>query len=96
MLTRRRDFIINLSRMVTSFDSLEHDLSRSQWLNNSAQPTGADLKAFDAIKAQKLGVPKATCHARTFAWYSLVSRFSEDSRKKWDTIPEKPAADIKP
>jgi len=53
-------------------------------LNNSWHPSSADLHAFDAIKVQKLGVPKATCHARVFAWYSLVSRFSEDARKRWE------------
>jgi hypothetical protein len=50
-------------------------------LNNSAQPSAADLSAFESLK--KLSPPKANSHARAFAWYSLVNRFSDDTRKIW-------------
>lgn len=67
--------------MVSSFDVLEHQLAKSQWLGGGSQPSAADLQAYESLK--KLGIPKATCHARAFAWYSLVSRFSEDARSHW-------------
>jgi len=50
-------------------------------LNNGVQPTEADLNAFESLK--KLSAPKPNSHARTFAWYSLVNKFSDDARKRW-------------
>ena len=71
--------------MVSSFDVLEQQLTKSQWLDGGSQPSANDLKVYDSLK--KLGMPKATSHARAFAWYSLVSRFSEDARNRWGGQP---------
>lgn len=54
---------------------------------SSQQPTSADKEAYDQVKAS---APSAETHPHTFAWYALVSRFSDAVRNSW-AAPAAPA-----
>jgi hypothetical protein len=61
-------------------DALEGRLNDAQWLGGQ-QPSAEDREAFEGLSG---AVPSADSHPNTFAWFALVSRFTDDVRKGWD------------
>ena len=60
-------------------DSIESRLVEAQWLGGQL-PSGEDREAWEGLSG---AVPSADTHPNTFAWWALVSRFTEDVRKSW-------------
>ena len=59
-------------------DAIEKRLGDSMWLGGQA-PGAADREEFE-----KLGkVPNANSHPNTFAWYCLVSKFTDAAKAGW-------------
>ena len=64
---------------MTDVNTLESTLKNQQWVGGQL-PTNADLEAFEAIKSESLS---AATHPHVFAWFSLVSKFSDVVKKTW-------------
>ena len=60
-------------------NTLEATLKTQQWVGGQT-PTSADQEAFEAIKNETLN---AATHPHAFAWFCLVSKFSEAIRGSW-------------
>ena len=60
-------------------NTLEATLKNQQWVGGQT-PTTADQEAFEAIKDSDL---KPDTHPHLFAWFCLVSKFTEPIRKSW-------------
>ena len=59
-------------------DAIEKKLGDNMWLGGQA-PGAADREEFE-----KLGkVPNANSHPNTFAWYCLVSKFTDAAKAGW-------------
>lgn len=59
-------------------DAIEKRLGDNMWLGGQA-PGSADREEFE-----KLGkVPNANSHPNTFAWYCLVSKFTDAAKAGW-------------
>ena len=69
-------------------DALESKLQQNIWLGGQA-PSKEDSEAF----AKQDGAPNVDTHPNAFAWWSLVSKFSEAVRASWAAAaPAKEAA----
>ena len=64
---------------MTDANSLEAALKNQQWVGGQA-PTSADNDAYNAVKDSNLS---AETHPYTFAWFCLVSKFSDAVRNEW-------------
>ena len=60
-------------------NTLEATLKNQQWVGGQT-PTNADQEAFEAVKDSDL---KPDTHPHLFAWFCLVSKFTEPIRKSW-------------
>ena len=60
-------------------DAIESRLSENQWLGGQA-PSKEDSEAFVALAG---AVPNTDCHPNAFAWYALVSKFTDAVRGTW-------------
>ena len=60
-------------------DQLEKQLADAQWLGGQ-QPSAADREAFDGLSG---AVPDVEQFPHTFAWYSLVSKFTPAVKATW-------------
>ena len=60
-------------------DALEARLADSQWLGGQL-PSADDRDELEALAG---AVPSPDTHPNTFAWWVLVSRFSDDVKKTW-------------
>ena len=60
-------------------NALEATLKNQQWVGGQT-PTTADQEAFEAIKDSDL---KPDTHPHLFAWFCLVSKFTDNIRKSW-------------
>lgn len=54
-------------------NTLEASLKSQQWVGGQT-PTDADKEAFDGLKGQNIS---AETHPNVFAWFFLVSKFSD-------------------
>ena len=59
-------------------DALEARLADAQWLGGQL-PSGEDREAHKSLD----GVPNPDTHPNTFAWWSLVDRFTDDVKAGW-------------
>ena len=73
---------------MTDANTLEATLKNQQWVGGQS-PTNADTEAFEAIKTADLN---AGSHPHTFAWFCLVSKFTEAVRKTWGAAAPAKAA----
>lgn len=62
------------------FAGYEKKLSNNQWLAGK-EPTAEDVKAFNEIKAE--GVPSSEDYPALFAWYSMLTNFSDEVINSW-------------
>ena len=60
-------------------DAIESKLNDAVWLGGQ-QPSKEDATSFAEL-ADKM--PSADTHPNAFAWYNLVSRFTEQVRGSW-------------
>ena len=60
-------------------NSIEASLKTQQWVGGQS-PTVADKEAFEAVKSANLS-PET--HPFAFAWFCLVSKFSDAVRNSW-------------
>jgi elongation factor 1-beta len=60
-------------------NTLETTLKAAQWVGGQS-PTTADKEAFEAMKGQNIS---AETHPNVFAWFFLVSKFSDAIMKAW-------------
>ena len=60
-------------------NSIESALKNQQWVGG-ASPTAADKEAFEALASANLS---AESHPFAFAWFCLVSKFSDAVRDSW-------------
>ena len=60
-------------------NALEASLKNQQWVGGQS-PTVADNEAYEALKDSNL---KPDTHPHLFAWFCLVSKFTEPIRKSW-------------
>jgi elongation factor 1-beta len=60
-------------------NTLETTLKAAQWVGGQS-PTVADKEAFEGMKGQNIS---AETHPNVFAWFFLVSKFSDDIMKSW-------------
>ena len=60
-------------------NTLEQTLKTQQWVGGQS-PTAADKEAFEGMKGQNVS---AETHPNVFAWFFLVSKFSEAVLKTW-------------
>jgi elongation factor 1-beta len=60
-------------------NTLEGTLKNQQWVGGQ-QPTQADVEAFETLKNENLS---AAAHPHVFAWFCLVSKFTDVVRKTW-------------
>ena len=60
-------------------DALEARLADAQWLGGQL-PSGEDRELWLELGGQ---VPSPDTHPNTFAWWALVSRFTDDVRNGW-------------
>ena len=72
---------------MTDANTLESTLKNQQWVGGQL-PSSADVEAFAALKDTKLSAGE---HPHTFAWFALVSKFTDDVRASWGGAA-KPAA----
>ncbi len=66
-------------------NTLEATLKNQQWVGGQT-PTNADQEAFEAVKDSDL---KPDTHPHLFAWFCLVSKFTEPIRKSWTAAAAK-------
>ena len=68
-------------------DAIESRLGDNQWLGGQ-QPSKDDADEF-----KKLGdtLPNVDTHPNTYAWYSLVAKFTEAVRGGWTAAAATPA-----
>jgi elongation factor 1-beta len=64
---------------MTDANSIEAALKNQQWVGGQS-PTDADKVAFEAVASANLS---AESHPFAFAWFCLVSKFSDDVRNSW-------------
>ena len=64
---------------MTDANTLEAQLKNAQWVGGD-MPTDADAAAFDAVKDSNLS---PATHPHTFAWFCLVSKFTDAIRGSW-------------
>ena len=64
---------------MTDANTLEGQLKSQQWVGGQA-PTSADKDAYEALKSQNI---KPDQHPHTFAWFCLVSKFSDAIKNTW-------------
>ena len=60
-------------------NTLEVTLKTQQWVGGQS-PTTADVETFEALKSESLN---AGTHPHVFAWFCLVSKFTDVVRKTW-------------
>ena len=60
-------------------NTLENTLKKQQWVGGQA-PTAADAEAFEAVKSSDI---KPETHPNLFAWFCLVSKFSDAIKNSW-------------
>ena len=60
-------------------NTLENKLKNQQWVGGQA-PTKEDKEAFDAVKSTDI---KPETHPNLFAWFCLVSKFSDAIKNSW-------------
>ena len=60
-------------------NTLENTLKKQQWVGGQA-PTSADKEAFEAVKSTDI---KPATHPNLFAWFCLVSKFSDAIKNSW-------------
>ena len=65
--------------MVEKGNDIENRLEASPWLGGD-MPSKEDAERFAALGNNE---PNAETHPNTFAWYTLVARFSEEVRSTW-------------
>ena len=65
---------------MTDANTLEATLKNQQWVGGQT-PTAADKDAFEALS--KVGMVNAETHPNTFAWFALVSKFSDKVKATW-------------
>jgi elongation factor 1-beta len=65
---------------MTDANTLEATLKNQQWVGGQT-PTAADKDAFEALS--KAGMVNAETHPNTFAWFALVSKFSDKVKATW-------------
>lgn len=65
---------------MTDANTLESTLKNQQWVGGQT-PTSADKDAFEALS--KTGMVNAETHPNTFAWFALVSKFSDKVKATW-------------
>jgi len=61
-------------------NTLEATLKNQQWVGGQ-MPTAADKEAFEAVS--KAGMISAETHPNVFAWFTLVSKFSDAVKNTW-------------
>lgn len=61
-------------------NTLEATLKNQQWVGGQS-PSAADKDAFEALS--KAGNISAETHPNVFAWFTLVSKFSDASKNTW-------------
>jgi len=61
-------------------NTLESTLKNQQWVGGQS-PSAADKDAFEALS--KAGNISAETHPNVFAWFTLVSKFSDAVKKTW-------------
>ena len=64
---------------MTDANTLEGQLKNQQWVGGQA-PTAADKEAWEAVKTENIR-PDQNPH--TFAWFCLVSKFSDAIKNTW-------------
>ena len=64
---------------MTDVNTIEATLKSQQWVGGQ-QPTAADREAFDAVKDSNIS---AETHPYAFAWFCLISKFSDAVRGQW-------------
>ena len=72
--------------MVEKGTEIENRLEASPWLGGD-MPSKEDAERFAALGNK---APYAETHPNTFAWYTLVARFSQEVRDTW-TVASKAA-----
>ena len=65
--------------MVEKGNDLENRLQSSSWLGGD-MPSKEDAERFAALGGNE---PNAETHPNTFAWFTLVARFSQGVRESW-------------
>ena len=65
---------------MTDANTLEATLKNQQWVGGQT-PTSADKDAFEALS--KAGMVNAETHPNVFAWFALVSKFSDKVKATW-------------
>ena len=60
-------------------NTLETTLKNQQWVGGQT-PSNADAEAYEALKKTTIS---AETHPNVFAWFCLVSKFSDNVRKSW-------------
>ena len=78
MLLSKFDRLFLLTTLHYKMDALEGRLADAQWLGGQL-PSGEDREAHAGIA----DAPNPDTHPNTFAWWSLVSRFTADVRSQW-------------
>lgn len=64
-----------------ALDDIEAQLaSGAQWLSGANMPGAADAEAFAKVKDQR---PDPRVYPNTFAWYSMVGKFSPEKQASW-------------
>lgn len=64
-----------------ALNRIEKALGNSQFMNGAA-PTSLDKEGFEELKNDSFSISPLT-HPNVFAWYGLVSHFSEQMRNSW-------------
>ena len=76
--------------MVNSIvDAIEAKLEGKQWLSGGQQPSKEDAEQFVALGGS---APNVDFHPNAFAWYCMVSRFTEAKRGTWAAAKAAPAS----
>lgn len=68
-------------------DAIEAKLEQNQWLGGQ-QPSKEDAEQFVALGDN---APNVDTHPNAFAWFALVSRFTEAVRGTWAAAAAAPA-----
>merc|ERR1712205_99502 len=71
--------LIKNKHKMTDVNTIEAALKNQQWVGGQ-QPSSADREAFDALKDSNIS---AETHPYAFAWFCLVSKFSDAVRGQW-------------
>jgi hypothetical protein len=71
-------------------DAIESRLTENLWLGGQ-QPSKEDAEQFAALAG---AVPNVDTHPNTFAWYSLVSKFTDAVRGTWTAAAPAQAAGV--